>query len=102
MKKDIFEGKIKKEFIGDVKFCLVFGSILGLGFTVFFLLLGLLDENMDFDARIAMFVISGLSLIGSILFLTLTIYAIKNYPKYPKLAKVMLQPIVFEEFESDV
>lgn len=43
-----------------------------------------------------MLVVSGVSFLGSILYLMLSLFAIKTYPKHPKLAKEMLKEFVFE------
>ena len=51
MKKDIFNGNIKKEYINYVKFSLAFASILFFLFFVFFLLFALLYEKIEYAAR---------------------------------------------------
>ena len=102
MKKDIFNGNIKKEYINYVKFSLVFASILFFIFFVFFLLFALLYEKIEYAARIMMFIFSGLCFLASFLYPTVSIYAIRNYSKYPKLAKSMIKPFVFQDFDTDI
>ena len=102
MKKDIFNGNIKKEYINYVKFSLAFASILFFIFFVSFLLLALLYEKIEYAARIMMFICSGLCFLTSFLYPTVSIYAIRNYSKYPKLAKSMIKPFVFQDFETDI
>ena len=102
MKKDIFNGNIKKEYINYVKFSVAFASILFFIFFVFVLLLALLYEKIEYDARIMMFIFSGLCFLASFLYPTVSIYAIRNYSKYPKLAKSMIKPFVFQDFDTDV
>ena len=102
MKKDIFNGNIKKEYINYVKFSLAFASILFFIFFVFFLLFALLYEKIEYAARIMMFIFSGLCFLASFLYPTVSIYAIRNYSKYPKLAKSMIQPFVFQDFDTDI
>ena len=97
MSKDIFNGNIKKELIGYVKFTLIFVSVLFLAFFIFFLLFALFYDNVEPDARIFMFIISGLSLIASIVYPLLSLYTIKTYPKHPRLAKAMLKEFVFRD-----
>ena len=101
MKKDIFNGNIKKEHINYVKFSLAFASILFFIFFVFFLLFALLYEKIEYAARIMMFIFSGLCFLAS-LYPTVSIYAIRNYSKYPKLAKSMIKPFVFQDFDTDI
>ena len=102
MKKDIFNGNIKKEYINYVKFSLAFASILFFIFFIFFLLFALLYEKIEYAARIMMFVFSGLCFLTSFLYPTVSIYAIRNYSKYPKLAKSMIKPFVFQDFDTDM
>ena len=102
MKEDIFNGNIKKEYINYVKFSLAFASILFFFFFVFFLLFALLYEKIEYAARILMFIISGLCFLASFLYPTVSIYAIRNYSKHPKLAKSMIKPFVFQDFDTDI
>ena len=102
IKKDIFNGNIKKEYINYVKFSLAFASILFFLFFVFFLLFALLYEKIEYAARIMMFILSGLYFLASFLYPTVSIYAIRNYSKHPKLAKSMIKPFVFQDFDTDI
>lgn len=102
MKKDIFNGNIKKEYIGYVKFSLIFASVLWFIFFIFFLLFGILYEKIDTSARIFMFVFSGISLILSIIYPILSVYTIKNFDKHPKLAKTLIKEFVFETNDSRI
>ena len=102
MKKDIFNGNIQKVYINYVKFALALASILLFIFFVFFLLVAVLYEKIDYAAKIMMFIFSGLSFLASFLYPTISIYAIRNYSKYPKLAKSMIKPFVFKDFDTDI
>ncbi len=102
MAKDIFNGNIKKEYINYVKFSLILATVLFLSFFLFFLLFALFYEKIEYAARIFMFAFSGICLIASFLYPVISIYAIKNYSKHPKLAKAMIKPFVFQDFETDV
>ena len=102
MKKDIFNGNIKKEYINYVKFSLVFASILSFILFIFFLLFALLYEKIEYAARIMMFIFSGLFFLASFLYPKVSIYAIRNYSKHPKLAKSMIKPFVFQDFDTDI
>ena len=102
MKKDIFNKNIKKEYINYVKFSLAFASILFFIFFVFFLLFALLYEKIEYAARIMMFIFSGLCFLASFLYPTVSIYAIRNYSKHSKLARTMIKPFVFRDFDTDI
>ena len=102
MKKDIFNGNIKQEYINYVKYSLFFASILFFLFFVSFLLFALLYEKVEYAARIMMFIFSGLCFLASFLYPTVSIYAIRNYSKHPKLAKSMIKPFVFQDFDTDI
>ena len=102
MSKDIFNGNIKKEYIGYVKFSLIFGAAIFSFTFLFFLLLGLLDDTMEEAAKITMLVLAFASLLAAILCPTISIFAIRNYHKHPKLAKSMIKPFVFQDFETDL
>ena len=96
VEKDIFKGKIKKEYIGYVKFSLIFAVILFFISFAFFLLVALLYDKLEYTARVAMFVLSGISFLAFLLFPIISIYAIRSYPKHPRLAKLMIKPFVFK------
>ena len=102
MKKDIFNGNIKKEYINYVKFSLAFASVLFFIFFIFFLLFALLYEKIEYAARIMMFIFSGLCFLASFLYPIVSIYSIRNYSKHPKLAKSMIKPFVFQDFDTDI
>lgn len=102
MKEDIFNGNIKKEYINYVKFSLALASILFFIFFVFFLLFALLYEKIEYAARIMMFIFSGLCFLASFLYPTVSIYAIRNYSKHPKLARTMIKPFVFQDFDTEI
>lgn len=95
--KDIFNGNIKEEYIGYVKFTLIFAGGIFFICALGILLCALLYEKIEFAARILMFVISGISFLASFLYPVISIYAIRNYSKHPKLAKAMLKPFVFKD-----
>ena len=102
LSKDIFNGNIKKEYINYVRFSLIFATVLFFAFFVFFLLFALLYEKTEYAARIMMFVFSGMCLFASFLYPAISIYSIRNYSKHPKLAKSMIKPFVFQDFDTDI
>lgn len=102
MQKDIFNGNIKKQYVNYVKLTLIVGSVLFFAFFIFFLLFALLYEKIEYAARIMMFIFSGMCFFASILYPTVSIYAIRNYSKHSKLAKSMIKPFVFKDFDTDI
>ncbi len=101
MKKDIFNGNITKEYRGCIQFLLMFVGIVWFGSFIFFLLMALLYEKIEFSARIFMLVMSFLCFIASFFYPLVTLFAIKTYPRHPKLAKAMLKEYVFETSERN-
>ena len=102
MQKDIFNGNIKKEYLNYVKLTLIVVSVLFFAFFIFFLLFALSYEKIEYAARIYMFAFSGMCFVASFLYPIISIYAIRNYSKYPKFAQSMIKPFVFQNFESDM
>ena len=98
MSKDIFNGNIKKEHINYVKYTLLFSSIFFFAACLYFLLTAIFYENIEYAAKIFLFILSGLSFLSFVLCPILSIYAIKTYPKHPKLAKLLIKEFVFTEF----
>lgn len=92
MKKDVFNGNIKKEYIGSVMFGLVFGSIIWLVCFLFILIMALTYDKIEYAAKILMFVMAGISLLASVIYPVVTIWMIRTYPKYPRLTRQMIKP----------
>ena len=100
MKKDPFNGKIAKEFIGYMKFSLIFGSIVLLACAIFFFLMALFYENMEYGARIVVYVLASVSLIFSIAYPLTSLALIKIYPKYRNVTRFLVKEVVFDGYEK--
>ena len=100
MEKDIFNGYIKKEYIGYVKFSIYFASILFLVMGIFFLLVALFYDKVEESARILIYVMAGISLPCSFLYPVLSFYSIRNYDKHKKLARGCIKAFVFTDYEE--
>lgn len=100
MKKDYFNGNIKKQYINYVKFSIILATVLFGVFAIFFFLFALLYEKIEPAARVMMFVGSGACLLASICYPLITLFAIKTYPKHIILAHAMLKEFVFETNEN--
>ena len=97
MKNDIFNGYVKKDYIGYVKFSLVLATVLFFACAVFFLLVAIFYNNMAGNVRVMLFIYSGFSFLASLLYPAISIYAIRNYPRCKTLAKSMIKPFVFKD-----
>ena len=100
--KDIFKGKIQKQYYRYVKFTIILVGDLFLVFGIFILMMALFYDKVEPSARIFMYVLASLSLLSSLLYPLLTLLAIKMYPKHTKFAYGMLKEFVFETPESKV
>ena len=101
MKKDIYNGKVKKELISHVTFSIIFFSIISLGLAIFFLLFALLYDDLKDSVRILTFILSALCFILGIAFPPITIYLYRSYPKHPKLTKLFTNSSVLIDFPEE-
>ena len=94
MKKDIFNGKVKREYISYIWFTiiLVIGIFVGVGSLLLYS--AFQHESGTVDRNGLMFLGILLCLIGALYFLITIIY-IRNYPKYPKLGKFCFNSDVY-------
>ena len=96
-KADLFNGNIKNEYIGLVKFTLIFAPVILLILGTGLLLIALLVNNVQNGAKIALYIICGLCYVFGLIYPICTIKLIKIYPKRKKIAYLFLQPYVFNE-----
>ena len=96
MKKNIFEGKIKRSFISEVKISLVLLAFFWIVCGIFFFFVGIFAKNQENAARLALLIMSGLCFIASIKYPLLILFAIRTYPKHKKLAHLLLKEYVYE------
>ena len=102
MKKDIFKGNIKSEFIDYIKVSIGFASVLFLGIGITMLCLNIFKIQAAQEVKIGLYVFSGLSILFSILYPILSIYSIRTYPKHKKLAHALIKQFVFVEKRTDL
>ena len=100
MKKDIFNGKIATEYNGFVKFTLIFPPVILILCGVMFLLVTLFYENVEYAARIFLYIVSPLSLTVGISYPLVTLRLIKIYPKHRKITKCFIKEFVFREYDG--
>lgn len=101
MKKDIYNGKVKKELISIITFSIVLFGIVSLGLAIFFLLFALLFNELNNDVRILTFVLSALCFIMAIVYPPLIIYLYRSYPKHPKLTKLFTNSSALIDLPED-
>ena len=97
MKNDHFNGKIAPEFIGFVKFTLLLAPLVMIPCGILFLLLAIFYENVEYAARILMFVMSGLSIAAGVAYPLITLHLIKIYPKHRNITKHFIKEYVFRD-----
>lgn len=97
--KDIFNGNIKKDYIGYVKFLTIFLSVLWIACGVAFALIPMISEGFSADIISFMSVMSIIAFACSVVYPALTIFLIRTYPKHKKLAKSLFKDNVFEDKE---
>ena len=100
MKKDIFNGKIATESKGLVKFTLIFTPLICILCGIIFLLVALFYENVEYAARIFLYIVSPLSLTVGISYPLITLHLIKIYPKHRKITKHFIKEYVFREYDG--
>ncbi len=87
MKKDIFNGKIKKEHLGYAKAQLIatpiITAIIGIALSI---LTFIFQDKMGIDAAIFLYVICGIALVYAITYPIIFLFIIRNAPKYDKIA----------------
>ena len=97
--KDIFNGNIKNDYVGYVKFLTIFLSALWLACGIAFAVLPLISEGFSADVKSLMSVMSAIAFICSVGYPALTIFLIRTYPKHKKLAQTIFKEHVFEDKE---
>ncbi|MCM1289061.1 MAG: hypothetical protein NC132_00125 [Corallococcus sp.] len=99
MKKDIFNGKIKKEYVRTALFSAVFAALIYLACAILFLCLGLFYDNAEQSARAVLYVVCGVCFVLSVFYPLATVLCARSYPKHKKFAHVFLKPYLFVEEE---
>lgn len=97
MKKDIFNGKIKQEYANVTIFFMFFAMSIFVVCAIFFICVAQLYNNIEETARIAMYVIAGISIGFAIFFPIATIFCVRSYPKHKRLAHLFVKPYAFAE-----
>ena len=101
MKKDIYNGKIRREYINYLNYSFILFSFLLLVATIVFFFTALFYDNMDNGTRIMLYVLSGLCLLGLIFYPIITICLVRKYPKYSRLTKLLVKSFLFVDSSDD-
>ena len=97
MKKDIFNGKILREFRGITAFGLILGTVVFFACSLLFFFEAFSQND---GARIAVFCISAVTFLLSIVFPAATIHLIRIYPKRRKITRLLIREYVFREYDN--
>lgn len=100
MKKDILNGKIKQEHMGTLLFSITAATLIFLGGAVMFLCIALLYPNVEYAARIILYVCSALCFIFSVVFPLATVLCVRTYPKHKKLTHLLVKKYVLTDEEQ--
>ena len=100
MKKDVFNGKILTEFIGLVKFTLIFVPIIVILCALLFFGVAVFYESVERLARIILCVVALLSLFVGIGYPLITLRLIRIYPQKRKITRHFLKEYVFRNIKA--
>lgn len=90
MKKDIFNGKIKKEYFSYILTYMIFFVALFIGagiLCMYAFLWGMIGNS--FEERLLIAIFGAISFILAVVYLFLELLVIRNYPKYQKLRRIL-------------
>jgi len=100
-KKDIFNYNIEPQHRIGVIISIIIFSLLAGGVGIASLMLGIFYwYNLDLATSITIYIISGISILVSVLNPILTIIFVRRYPKNPKMARLFLKRHVFVSREE--
>lgn len=101
MKKDPFNGKIKKEHVATTLFSIIFGAVIFLACAILFLCVGLFYDNVDENARPLMYAVSVICFVFSVAFPVAAVVSVRTYPKHKMLAHLLLKEYLFVKITDD-
>ncbi len=92
MKKDLFNNKIKPQFISDIVLTIIIVTSLFIGLGVFFTLIGLgkIDNELTNTTLAITFILGIVCLLMGTAYLVLSLIVIRKYPKYKRLIRLVL------------
>lgn len=98
MKKDIFNGRIKEQYVGYMKTSIVFVEAIFFCFAALCLCSALYFDNMDYDMRLVLYILSGVVFAFCIAFPIVTILCIRSYPKHKAFTKRLVKEYVLKTY----
>jgi hypothetical protein len=93
--KDIFNGNIKHEYIGQAISAIIVLPIVTLICGIFFLCIALFYAKVEESARILLFVLSGIAFFLTVGYPLATVYFVNRQDKYPRIARLLLKKYLF-------
>ena len=98
MKKDIFNGKVLREFRSLMWLLLVLVTVVFLLIGVSALVCGFLENG---EGRIALFCISGVCFLIAVCLPIVMVHLIRIYPRCKKLTRFLVKEFVFREYDGE-
>ena len=89
LKKDFFNGKIKREFVSYIRYKIIIAAVMFFGMGGFFLYFYFL-ANLSRETRILVLVFAVTLFLFGIFRSFGTVFIIRKYPKYKKITKLFL------------
>lgn len=87
MKKDMFNGKVKKEYVSHLITSYIAISVLFLPITYF---IGWCHIHAPIEGKIVTGIVLLCCIYGIVINPLLTLFVIRRYPKYPKIRRLLL------------
>lgn len=100
--KDIFNGKVKSNYIKWAKNHIIAASIICIVIATGLLIFAILYHDIVYESRIVLFVICSLGYAYAAVYPPLTISCIRKFPKYKRLLNILLtDDILIDVSEND-
>lgn len=101
MKKDIFNGKVREQYIGYMRTSIIFVTYLFLCPAILFLCMALFYENMDTDMRVVLYAFGGVVFVLSVAYPVAATLCIRSYPKHKTLTLMIVKEFVLKSWIED-
>lgn len=101
MKKDIFNGKVREQYVGYMRTSIIFVTCLFLCAAILFLCMALFYENMDTDMRVVLYALGGVVFVLSVAYPVAAVLCIRSYPKHKTLTLMLVKEFVLKSWIDD-
>ena len=97
MKKDIFNGKIKEELVGRMKFTIAYVIVLFPLLGLLFVLFLVFKKDLPSGANILFVVAASICFLYGIGYPCITIPVVRSYPKHKRIAHLLVRSYFFND-----